>query len=74
MPTEMKAGTNPILRLFGPFKVQMGSIHSIKGKGAGYKSEWCLGASMGLFNMQRADPQKSMLIFKTLLPRATLSA
>lgn len=68
MPTEVKAGTNPILRLFGPSKAQMGSIHSRKEKRAGCKSKRGLGASVGLFNMQRADPQKSMLIFKTLLP------
>lgn len=49
---------------------------SVPGKGREQENglSGALETCTGLFNMQRADSQKSMLIFKTLLPRATLPA
>lgn len=74
MPTGLKRDGSQTSGSSGPLRTRMGSGWSGRRREWGTGLRGALGASIGLLNIQCADSQKSMLIFKTLLPRATLPA
>lgn len=70
MPIEVKGDKSQTAGSLGPLRAQMGSEWSRERKGM-----WSgLSRALGVVNIQRVDSQKSMLIYKIMLPRATLSA
>lgn len=74
MPTGVKGEKSQTAGSSGPLRARMGSECFRERKGAWSGLSRYLGASLGLVNIQHVDSQKSMLIYKILLPRATLSA
>lgn len=74
MPIGVKRDKSHTSGSSDPLRDQMGSECSRERKGVWSGLSRALGASLGLTDIQHADSQKSMFIYKILLPRATLSA
>lgn len=74
MPIEVRGDKSQTAGSLGPLRARMGSECSRERKGAWSGLSRALGVSLGMVNIQCVDSQKSMLIYKIMLPRATLSA